>query len=218
MTFSGEVELILFQGSPASGKTTFFKKHFKAQGYIGEEFEHRTEAVIAGVACRAHPNYQGDGPWYDFAMVRFEHPELGSRYVDDKHMYPAKILGFFRRLPPGWMDRSIVTFDEDADLDFSVLVHSASFQRRHSEVHERRTLLTRTWLYEVKQGLTPPPAYSVAGTTRSNVVLGEHIFAVEEQPGFHDRYATEEERRFIVLSDMRQVWPHVFINGSSGFV
>lgn len=149
-------------------------------------------------------------------MVRFEHPELDSRHVDDKHTHPAKILAFFRWLPPGWLDGSIVTFDEDADPDFSVLVHSASFQRRHSQVHERRTLLTRSWLHEVKQGLTPPPACSVAGTTRSNVVLGEHTFAVEEQPGFHDRHATEEERRFIVLSDMRKVWPHVFIDGSTG--
>lgn len=101
----------------------------------------------------------------------------------------------------------------DQARDFSVLVHSASYQQRNSPIHRKRTLLTRSWLYEVKQGRNPQPEYRVAGTTRSNFVLGEHIFGVEEMPGLHDRYLTEEHRRFIVLSDMRKVWPRVFMRG-----
>jgi hypothetical protein len=38
------------------------------------------------------------------------------------------------------------------------------------------------------------------------------LFAIEEVPGFHGRYQTEKDRRFVVLSDMRKVWPGLFIN------
>ena len=31
-----------------------------------------------------------------------------------------------------------------------------------------------------------------------------HIFAIEEIPGFYERYPTEETRRFTVLSDMKR--------------
>jgi hypothetical protein len=190
---------------------------FKSRGYIGEDFEYRTEAVVgSGVPYRAHPNFQGGGAWYDFAMVRFEHNELDTTHVNDNHMYPAKILGFFRKLPQEGLVGLATTAREDRNLDFSVLVHSATYQQRNSSIHRKRTLLTRSWLYEVKQGRSPQPDYRVAGTTRSNFVLGEHIFGVEELPGLHERYETEEHRRFIVLSDMRKVWPRVFIHGPRG--
>ena len=185
--------------------------HFKSEGHIGEEFEYRTEAVIRGVPYRAHPNFRGLGPWYDFAMVRFDHPQLDNTHVDDNNHYPAKILGFFRLLPPGGLEGRVGLGDARAEIEFSVLVHSVSFQLRNSPLHLRRTLLTRSWLYEVEEGRRPRPSYRVAGTTRSNVVVGEHIFGVEEVPGLHDRYTSEEQRRFIVLSDMRKVWPQVFV-------
>ena len=183
---------------------------FKSSGHIGEEYEYRTEAVVGGVTYRAHPNFQGAGPWYDFSMVRFDHAPLDRTHVDDNNTYPAKIIGFFRLLP----DRTDPLAEvDDQDSDFSVLVHSGAFQKRNSPIHQIRTLLTRSWLYEVQGGLHPLPAYRVAGTLKSNFVLGEHILGVEEVPGFHERYHTEEHRRFIVLSDMRKHWPRVFING-----
>ena len=189
--------------------------HFKDAGNIGEEFEYRTEAVIKGVPYRAHPNFQGAGPWYDFAMAKFEHDPLDSTHVNDNNTYPSKILGFFRKLQNGlggWAS----TAEAEQDLDFSVLVHAGAFQKCNSPVHSRRTLLTRSWLYEVERGLNPKPVYRVAGTTVSNVVLLDHIFGVEELPGLHERYGTEEQRRFIVLSDMRKVWPHVFMSQPGG--
>jgi hypothetical protein len=176
---------------------------FKSKGHIGEEFECRTEAVVGGTTYRAHPNFQGAGPWCDFAMVKFEHTPLHDDLADDHNLCPAKMLGFFRLLPG----------PVDDDFDFSVLVHGGAHQVRDSPICKRRTLLTRSWLYEVAERGIPRPTYVVAGGTKSNIVLGKHTFAVEEKPGFHLSYDREEHKRFIVLSDMRQEWPHLFING-----
>jgi len=50
------------------------------------EFTHKN-----GVTFRAHPNYQGGGPWYDWAMVRFSD--------DDgcKEDFPCRLLLFYRK-------------------------------------------------------------------------------------------------------------------------
>jgi hypothetical protein len=50
------------------------------------------------------------------------------------------------------------------------------------------------------------------GTVEDPDIVGQ-IFAIEENPGFFETYPTYESRRFIVLSDMRQHWPHVFMGG-----
>jgi hypothetical protein len=84
-----------------------------------------------------------------------------------------------------------------------------------SVIHSRRTLLARSWLYEVTRGQNPRPTYQVVGSIRNNIHVKGHIFAIEENPGFHERYPREEDKRFIVLSDMRKVWPDVFIRGEN---
>lgn len=163
---------------------------FERKGHIGEEIECRTEAAVAGVTYRAHPNFQGGGPWCDFAMVTMDHKQGDSAVVDDKNEHPAKILGFYRPVA--------VASDEHVQ-DFSVLVHSGGFQKRDSPTHGRRTLLTRSWLFEVEgHGQNPLPDYMEAGTTKSNFVLGKHTFAVEEMPGLDERYGTKEQGPFIV--------------------
>jgi hypothetical protein len=183
--------------------------HFKKEGHRGEVYEYRTEAVVEGTLYRAHPNYRGKGPWYDFVMVRIGHDCLGPGYVDDNHMYPAKLLGFFRNVTD--VDQSTLG---GAGIDFSVLVHCGAYQTKDSAIYARRTLLTRSWLYEMKTpGTNPQPNYMVAGTTRTNIVLQKHIFGMEEIPGLHQRYDTQTMKRFVVLSDMRTDWPQIFIDG-----
>ena len=72
--------------------------------------------------------------------------------------------------------------------------------------------LTRSWLYEVAGGNNPKPLYRTIGTVRDNNHVKGHIFAIEERPGFHERYPPEEvDRRFIVLLDMMKVWPRMFM-------
>jgi hypothetical protein len=171
---------------------------------VGDEFEVRTEAVIGGERYRAHPNYRGGGPSFDFVKVKFNEfdPPLSSLfYPQDNLVYPAKLVGFFRLLTP----------EDNPDLaadDYFVLAHCAEFQELGSEVYDRRTLLTRSWLYEA----TPSnkPKYSIAGSVKVPDLKG-HVYAFDERPGYHETYRTEEDKRFIVLSDMRKDWPNVFV-------
>jgi hypothetical protein len=92
-----------------------------------------------------------------------------------------------------------------------VLAHCGGFQEKVSDVCLCKTLLTRSWLYEVTQGANPQPAYQMVGYVKDNVHVKGQLFAVEEIPGFHERHPKEEDRRFIVLSEMRKAWPSFFI-------
>jgi NACalpha-BTF3-like transcription factor len=176
--------------------------YFKKLGKFDEVIELRTEATIDGTVYRVHPNYRGEGPWYDYATVRFEfEPTPPPDYrvlVNDHQRFPAKLVAFYRVLP---------------DTEYQVLAHCAEFQTRTSNVYSRRTLLTRSWLYEVAAGQRP--LYRNVGGVRNNVHVDGHLFAIEEIPGFHGHYPTDKERRFVVLSDMRKVWPSFFINPSN---
>jgi hypothetical protein len=174
--------------------------HFKKIGRFDQIIELRTEATIDGTVYRAHPNYRGEGPWYDYATVEFETeptapPPNYRVWVNDHQRYPAKLVAFYRILP---------------DTEYQVLGHCGEFQKRASNVYSRRTILTRSWLYEVTAGQRP--LYRNVGGVQHNVHVNGHLFAVEEIPGFHQHYPTEEERRFMVMSDMRKVWPSLFIN------
>ena len=65
-----------------------------------------TEYVKNGIVYRSHPNFQSDGAWYDWAMVKFADEneavddELAtpiSNYPSD--MFPSKIIAFVTHHP-----------------------------------------------------------------------------------------------------------------------
>ena len=60
-------------------------------------------------------------------------------------------------------------------------------------------------------GVNPRPLYRTLGGVKSDICVRGHIFAVEENPGFHECYHTEEEKQIIVISDARKEWPSIFI-------
>jgi hypothetical protein len=132
----------------------------------------------------------------DFQLTTLPNSEV---FVNDKDTYPAKLVAFYRRLP---------------ETTFHVLAHCGDYQELSSDVYRRRSLLTRSWLYEVKAGNNPLPRYRTLGLACNNTYVKGHIFAIEENPGFHERYPTEEVRRFIFVSDMRKVWPRIFMKPS----
>jgi hypothetical protein len=88
---------------------------------LGDVFEYRTEALIQGKRYWVHPNYRGDGPWYDFVLVEFQlELDVGFQpLVDENNKYPAKLLGFYRSL----------TSDGEESTDFQVLAHCVQYQR-----------------------------------------------------------------------------------------
>jgi hypothetical protein len=187
--------------------------YIKTKGKIGEKFEVRTEAVIGGIRYRAHPKYRGVRPHYDFVRVKFtnEEDDRGVNplfYPDDGFEYPAKLVGIFRQLPTAGITPNLPELSSD---DYFVIAQCADFQEWDSDVYNRKTLLTRSWLYEMTA--SNKPRYTSVGTVKGRDLVG-HVFAIEERPGFHAVYDNEEERRIIVLSDMRRDWPNVFVHGN----
>jgi hypothetical protein len=122
--------------------------------------------------------------------------------VDENNKYPAKLLGFYRSL----------TSDGEESTDFQVLVHCVQYQWLDSKIYSRQSLLQRSWLYEVTAGVNLRSLYQTLGGVKSDICVRGHIFAVEENPGFHEHYHTEEEKRIIVISDARKEWPSIFID------
>ncbi len=92
-----------------------------------------------------------------------------------------------------------------------MIAQCADFQKLDSEACNRKTLLTRSWLHEGT--VSNKPRCASVGTAKGCDLVG-HVFAIEERPGFHAVYDNEEERRIIVLSDMRRDWPNVFVHGN----
>jgi hypothetical protein len=180
-------------------------QHFRNIGRLDDVFELRTEALIQGTRYRAHPKYQGEGPWYDFVIVEFQlDQDLDYQsFIDDNNRYPAKLIGFYYRLLPN--------VDEDAS-EFEVLSHCVQNQRLDSVIYSRRSLLQCSRLYEVTGGRSPCPLYWTAGSVKSNICVRGHIFAIKENPGFHKRYHSEEDKRILVISDARKEWPNIFIS------
>jgi hypothetical protein len=130
--------------------------HLKCHGKVGEQFEVRTEAVISGTRYRAHPNYRGLGPACDFVKVKydaFEGTQLSPLFhPDDNLEHPAKLVAIFRQIPTTDIAPS---FEVIAPDDCSVLAHCADYQLLTSEVYDQKTLLTRSWLYEVTRTKIP---------------------------------------------------------------
>jgi hypothetical protein len=183
-------------------------QHLKNIGRLDDVFELRTDALIQGTRYRAPPNFQGEGPWYNFVIVEFQlDQDLDYQsFVDDNNRYPAKLVGFYRLLPNA---------DEDA-TEFEVLSHCVQYQRLDSEICSRKSLLQCSWLYEVTGGRSPRPLYRplyrTAGSVKSNICVRGHIFAIKDNPGFHKRYHSEEDKMILVISDVRKKWPHIFIS------
>jgi hypothetical protein len=168
--------------------------------------------MISGTRHRAHPNYRGLGPAYDFLKVKcdaFEGTQLSPLFhPDDNLEHPAKLVAIFHQIPTTDIAPS---FEVTAPDDHFVLAHCADYQLLSSEVYDQKTLLTRSWLYEATR--TKKAKYSNVGTVKHPSLVG-HVVGVEEMPGFHAEYDSEEKRRFITVSDMRTDWPNVFVRGS----
>jgi hypothetical protein len=100
--------------------------------------------------------------------------------------------------------------ESSSDNDF-VIAQCADFQKLDSEACNPETLLTRSWLCEVT--VSNKPRCASVGTAKGCGLAG-HVFAMEERPCFHAVRDNEEERRTIVLSDMRRDWPNAFVHGN----
>jgi len=117
---------------------------------IGLPLQIYTELNRHNVQFRAHPNYQSNGPWYDWAWVRYEDDE-GTQDV------PAKFLGF-------------VTFGQGQRF---AIIHPCEYHGKQYSV-----LMTKWKLsYRRERGMeTPVPAYDLVPT---NTIVGD-VFVIPD--------------------------------------
>ncbi len=158
----------------------------------GTVIEYRTEIVVEKLRYRAHPNYQASGPWYDWVNVTYETDWEDSTHLVQDTDFPAKILGFFRVL------------EAELPQSFKVLVHPVTYRIRGSALQRAETRLLRAWLLETKTN--GRPSFTVINHNQ----IQDQILVVEENPGFHDQYLTDLDKRVWAVKDMRSSWPGQF--------
>ena len=134
-----------------------------------------------GVTFWAHPNYRDEGPWYDWAMVRFEEGD-----------FPCRILLFYEKME----DTSVSTSSEDTDIDggsdnqssIHVIVQAVTYRgevllqadRTWRNKVQESNLCTR-WLLDMdrtRDGTNYPSPYSAPAD-----MIQENTMVAEEEPG-----------------------------------
>jgi hypothetical protein len=160
---------------------------------------------------RAHPNYQGNGERYDWAMVDFgEHGK-----------FPSRLLLFYQKHDP--------VFDEATGnvttSGMHAIVHTCEYRTetledRREKLHETR--LCSRWVAESKPNLRSTSRGN--GGRRTNVPvlrtvpvesLDEHVYVIDENPGLQEEWTGEK----VVwsLHDQRTVWSTVFLSPDNAF-
>jgi hypothetical protein len=159
---------------------------------------------------RSHPNYRGDGHWFDFVMVRFEWEADSGSVLPSFNDFPAKILCLFRGTPT-----------EDDPSPVMAVVHPCTYITTQGKrgslatTEEQRikktwkTHLCERWCLETKAHPTKggdweaPKLYAVPVAS-----ILHPIFAVEETPGLLE--ATETPLYCWVAKDRRSQWSNMF--------
>lgn len=178
----------------------------------------RRDKVNRRLNFRCHPNFRGEGPWFDWAVIQFKDTakkrKRGHADVDDdgatpqhnSDCVPCKILGFFEDGKTG---------------EIKALVHGCKF-RNTTEQRANDTCLIEFWQlqYEYReleqtvagrdlprQGHWAPYLWVV-----SLDAIVARCFCIEENPGIHERLENEEEvsKQWVMMIRDRQMWSGLF--------
>ena len=198
---------------------------YKEEDTVIDCFSHVRTAV--GTLFRAHPDYQREGPWYDWAAVPWtdtekEGEELGKPSSNfgcyGKNYFPAKILCIFRC---------------PKDEDIHVLVHSAGkYCRKEAtvtmEVWEMEYSVDRNGsrtpvFYDAKESLLPakiPLERKERMLTELSIPLGTKVLPLFYSYSFHKSRSRAKaepgkswERQCPVIRTCRpeNLYKHIFV-------
>jgi len=160
---------------------------------------------------RAHPNYHGDGEWYDWVMVKF------GTYG----CFPSRILLFYQKHDPV-LDN--VTGNVTSSGMYAI-IHSCKYRsdtsaERIEKFHETR--LCSRWVAES----TPKPQSMMQGRNggRPNIpllrsvpveTLDDHVYVVPETPGIQEEWTGDKV--VWAMKDQRTDWSKVFLSPENSF-
>jgi hypothetical protein len=163
---------------------------------------------------RAHPNYQGIGEWYDWAMVKF-----------GMHgFFPSKILLFYRKHDP------VVDVMTSAVTSSGIhaIIHSCKYREGTSTERTKKfhkTRLCSRWVAEsIPKPLAmmptmhgPPEKWPKIPLLRSVPVeaLDEHVYVIEENPGIQEEWTGDKV--VWAMHDQRTAWSKIFLSEENSF-
>ena len=178
-----------------SSVINFFRKAIYSTSREILYIEVRTEMSLGSVMkLRAHPDYNGCGPWYDYVLTEFEAVRKDDVHHHPDTHFPTKILGFFRK----------VVETSEPTTNYQILSQACVY-RNKTDLLLEESRLVQPWFLEKMSGEKP----KLRIVEPANIL--RQIFVVEEHPGFPDRYLDNRLRRVLWVRDMRETWPLEFI-------
>jgi hypothetical protein len=172
----------------------WFEKHFRVPAGEAIQIQLYTEIVLpgtpgqSGTLMRAHPNYQSDGAWYDYALARYDEENR-----EDCPSYPCKMACFFK---------------DPNTSKIMALVQEVDFQSPLETARESQ--LFDHWTLRSKMNRTNRTRDAVLKAIPVDC-LSDRIYALEPKPlgGFRRQKACDF--RILVVKYVKEQWPTSFL-------
>jgi hypothetical protein len=173
----------------------WFAKHFLDPGRE-IRIQLYTEIVLPsgvdgqpGTLLRAHPNYQSDGPWYDYALTTYN-----EEHREDCPTYPCKMACFYKDPSTG----KTMALVQEVDFQTPQETSRESQLFNHWTLKSKENRRDRTWDSVLE-------AISVES-------LSDRIYAIDPKPvgGFSRNEA--DDFNILVAKYAKEQWPTSFLD------
>jgi hypothetical protein len=189
-------------------KEWFFNK-YRREEKEDEENKKKTIHIFSelkkeGTVFRAHPNYQGNGPWFDYAMMSYK-MEGQEEWVD----YPTRVAAFFYEVD---RDSGKIIKDEEDEKDdgWRVLVQQSIYQTRRQK--KEQSMIMEHYTLESTDKIRTGERVAVLKEFNA-AALNHRLYCVEADPVGRDVFSKPISSNFdiVVIRDMRTEWHKQFL-------
>ena len=182
-------------------KEWFFNKYRREKKKTIHIF---SELKKGNTVFRAHPNYQGNGPWFDYAMISYK-LDGQEEWVD----YPTRIAAFFYEVDRESGDIVKDAADENDD-GWRVLVQQSKFQTKRQKREE--SLIMEHYTLDSTDNRRTMEKLALLREFNTEA-LNRRLYCVEADPVGRDVFCKPISSNFdiLVIRDMRTEWHKQFL-------
>jgi hypothetical protein len=186
---------------PMEVKEWFFREYRKEKREITVHIF--SELKKGGTLFRAHPNYQGNGPWFDYAMVSYQIEEE-ERWEE----YPARLAAFFYEVDS--KKGEIIRDEEDPKDDgWRVLVQQCEYQT--PEQKEEESMIMEHWTLQSTAKKDKGEIWAKFQQL-TTAALNGRLYCVEADPvGNVFSKPVTSNFDILIIRDMRTEWHKKFL-------
>jgi hypothetical protein len=161
-----------------------------------------------GVLFRAHPDFRGQGPWFDYAMVRYD--SITEEGDTVQVQCPVRIAAIFREVD-SVTGSTVSDPDKEGDDGLRVLVQESEWQSPEQE--ENKSILFSEFTLQSIPPRNKNDPYKRAKFERRNVSeLNSRIYCIEKDPvGSCFCKPAESSFDILVVKDQRAEWYKEFL-------